>query len=214
MSATLNAEKISSYFDGCPIMQVPGRTFPVEVRFLEDAIEFTQWKVAENSPYAIRGAYEGSVIQALPTLIAISGYDKYSRTKARADWSEDTAPADDEDEDAIHENVSLEKRYSATTTATINVFDERLVPYELILLLLEQICLQESTYSSYSTAILIFMPGMGEIRRMHELLMDHPEFASEARYRIYPLHSTIASDQQAAVFDIPPPGVRKIVIGE
>ena len=57
MSATLNAEKISNYFDGCPIMQVPGRTFPVEVRYLEDAIEFTGWKVTEDSPYAIRGGY-------------------------------------------------------------------------------------------------------------------------------------------------------------
>ena len=55
MSATLNAEKISNYFDGCPILQVPGRTFPVEVRYLEDAIELTQWKVSEDSPYAIRG---------------------------------------------------------------------------------------------------------------------------------------------------------------
>lgn len=55
MSATLDAEKISAYFDGCPILQIPGRTFPVEVRYLEDAIEVTQWKISEDSPYAIRG---------------------------------------------------------------------------------------------------------------------------------------------------------------
>lgn len=57
------------------------------------------------------------------------------------------------------------------------------------------------------------MPGLGEIRRLHELLMDHTLFSSEELYTIYPLHSTIASDQQAAVFNIPPPGIRKIVIG-
>lgn len=55
MSATLDADKISNYFDGCPVLQVPGRTFPVEVQYLEDAIEFTKWKVVEGSPYAIRG---------------------------------------------------------------------------------------------------------------------------------------------------------------
>ncbi|THH02833.1 hypothetical protein EW026_g82 [Hermanssonia centrifuga] len=60
MSATLDAEKIANYFDGCPILQVPGRTYPVEVRYLEDAIEFTQWKLLEDSPYAIRGKYDDS----------------------------------------------------------------------------------------------------------------------------------------------------------
>ena len=54
MSATLDAEKISNYFGGCPIIQVPGRTFPVDVRFLEDALEYTQWSITESSPYAKR----------------------------------------------------------------------------------------------------------------------------------------------------------------
>lgn len=107
----------------------------------------------------------------------------------------------------------MEKRYSPKTATTINLLDERLVPYELIVRLLESICLEVSPYNTYSSAVLVFMPGMGEIRRLHELLTDHPVFAVENLFRIYPLHSSIASDQQAAVFDIPPPGVRKIVIG-
>lgn len=56
MSATLDADKISNYFGGCPVLQVPGRTFPVEVQYLEDAVEITQWKIDESSPYAFRGA--------------------------------------------------------------------------------------------------------------------------------------------------------------
>jgi hypothetical protein len=36
-SATLDAEKFSSYFFDCPIFTIPGRTFPVEVcRWLPD----------------------------------------------------------------------------------------------------------------------------------------------------------------------------------
>lgn len=54
MSATLDANKISAYFDNCPTLQVPGRTFPVEVQFLEDAVEYTKWQVDQNSPYAMR----------------------------------------------------------------------------------------------------------------------------------------------------------------
>ncbi len=113
----------------------------------------------------------------------------------------------------MNEKGDLGKRYSAATASTINLLDERLVPYDLIMRLLEVICLEASPYQAYSSAILVFMPGMGEIRRLHEHLTDHPAFGSEEAFRIYPLHSTIASEQQAAVFNIPPPGIRKIVIG-
>lgn len=41
MSATVDAEKFSKYFGGAPILNVPGRTFPVKRLFLEDAIETT-----------------------------------------------------------------------------------------------------------------------------------------------------------------------------
>jgi ATP-dependent RNA helicase DHX29 len=53
MSATVDADKLSTYFGGCPTLHVPGRTFPVDVRFLEDAIEFSGWYIQENSPYAV-----------------------------------------------------------------------------------------------------------------------------------------------------------------
>eukprot|EP01137_Pigoraptor_chileana_P012579 Opistho-2@65107 len=36
-SATLDAEKFSSYFFGCPIFTIPGRTFPVEILYTKDA---------------------------------------------------------------------------------------------------------------------------------------------------------------------------------
>ena len=54
MSATVDAEKISAYFGGCPTLHVPGRTFPVDVFYLEDAVEYTQWVVNDTSPYARR----------------------------------------------------------------------------------------------------------------------------------------------------------------
>ena len=54
MSATLESEKISHYFGGCPVVHVPGRTFPVDVKYLEDAVELTHWSITETSPYAKR----------------------------------------------------------------------------------------------------------------------------------------------------------------
>ena len=52
MSATMNSEKVSRYFNGAPIIAVPGRTFPVSVTHLEDIVELTQYIVSEDSFYA------------------------------------------------------------------------------------------------------------------------------------------------------------------
>lgn len=65
MSATVDAEKISSYFGNCETLQVPGRTFPVDVQYLEDAIEYSKWSITENSPYAKRRAYQDSICLSL-----------------------------------------------------------------------------------------------------------------------------------------------------
>ncbi|KAH8100605.1 P-loop containing nucleoside triphosphate hydrolase protein [Cristinia sonorae] len=189
MSATVDADKISKYFGGCPVLQVPGRTFPVDVKFLEDAVEFTKWKIAENSPYARRGnSYKGKT------------------------WSEEMVPADDDDDMGSTANVKLGKRYSPCTASTINLLDDRLIPFDLIVRLLECICFEDPVHMSFSSAILVFMPGIGDIRQLNDMLMEHRLFGSEAQFRIHPLHSSIASEHQGAVFDIPPPGIRKIVI--
>ena len=41
MSATLNTDAFSAYFDHCPVLQVPGFTHPVEDFFLEEVLELT-----------------------------------------------------------------------------------------------------------------------------------------------------------------------------
>lgn len=48
MSATLNAELFSSYFDGAPTIHIPGFTFPVRAQFLEDILERTGYRL---TPY-------------------------------------------------------------------------------------------------------------------------------------------------------------------
>ncbi|KAI8827905.1 helicase associated domain-containing protein [Chytriomyces cf. hyalinus JEL632] len=44
MSATLNAELFASYFDGAPLVHIPGRTFPVTALYLADALARTAYK--------------------------------------------------------------------------------------------------------------------------------------------------------------------------
>jgi ATP-dependent RNA helicase DHX29 len=56
------------------------------------------------------------------------------------------------------------------------------------------------------------MPGLAEIRRLSDIFGEHPAFGGND-FKIYPLHSMLSSENQNAVFDVPPPGIRKIVIG-
>lgn len=44
MSATLDAERFSQYFGGCPIIRVPGFTYPVKTFFLEDVLSMLKSK--------------------------------------------------------------------------------------------------------------------------------------------------------------------------
>ena len=141
-------------------------------------------------------------------------YGGFRRSKNRREWTEDNAAAEDDDgEEAVVQDVKLEKRYSANTAATINLLDERQIPYDLILRLLECICFDDDLLRRHSTAILIFMPGMGEIRRMNDMLTEHKRFGSGDEFVIHVLHSTVSSENQGAVFDVPREGIRKVVIG-
>lgn len=191
MSATLDAEKISAYFGGCPVLAVPGRTFPVRVNFLEDAVETAGWRVEEGSQYAIR-----------PRNMKV--------TAKQLEWEENADESDDEDSAQDPSKLSS-TRYSAQTVSTVNLLDSRQIPYELIVRLLERVCFEDPALQPFSAAVLVFMPGLAEIRKLNDMLSGHQEFGRGV-FKIYPLHSTISSEGQSAVFDIPPEGVRKIVI--
>jgi ATP-dependent RNA helicase DHX29 len=65
-------------------------------------------------------------------------------------------------------------------------------------------------YTDYSRAILVFLPGIAEIRELNDMLVGHPVF--RVNCYIYPLHSTVSSEEQQEAFLIPPSGVRKIVL--
>ena len=43
MSATIDTSLFSRYFNDCPIVEVPGRAFPVQEYYLEDCIQLTQF---------------------------------------------------------------------------------------------------------------------------------------------------------------------------
>ena len=54
MSATLDTELFGSFFFGAPVINVPGRTFPVSTYYLEDILEKTKHIIDEGSRCARR----------------------------------------------------------------------------------------------------------------------------------------------------------------
>ena len=121
---------------------------------------------------------------------------------------------EDEDDDVLERSARLTMKpelqgYSARTLNTLSQFDEYRIDYDLVTRLLETIA-RGAAYTEYSKAILVFLPGIAEIRRMNDMLAGHPSFSHG--WYIYPLHSTIATDEQERAFLVPPKGIRKIVL--
>lgn len=180
MSATVDARKFSNYFGGAPVLDLPGRTFPVEIGFLEDAVEATN----DLSDIQDKGLqYE----------------------------EEDEIP--DLDEDSIAEKggpvILQPDKHSKKTQKIIAAMDEYQIDYSLITKLAAAIATKPK-YKQYSSAILIFMPGLGEMRRLHRVLLSLDLFND--KWVVHLLHSTFTTEELERAFEIPAPGYRKIVI--
>lgn len=96
--------------------------------------------------------------------------------------------------------------YSKDTIHSLSIVDETVINYELIVVLLEHVVLNQD-----EGAVLVFMPGMMEITKTIEEMHKKEIFQSD-KIRIYPLHSSLSTAEQTAIFEIPPKGVRKIVV--
>ncbi|KAH6968797.1 P-loop containing nucleoside triphosphate hydrolase protein [Fusarium avenaceum] len=177
MSATVDADRFSAYLAGAPVLNVPGRTFPVQVRYLEDAIELTGYMPADAEP------------------------DKM------VDLDDD--PAESEGENTKSDISKSLAGYSPRTRSTLAQIDEYRIDFDLMLQLIAQVAIDDNL-QDFSKAILVFLPGIAEIRTLNDMLLGDPRFAKD--WLVYPLHSTIATEDQEAAFLVPPPGIRKIVL--
>ena len=176
MSATVDSKRFSDYLNGAPVLNVPGRTFPVQTKYLEDAIELAHYTAPSN-------------VQM-----------------------NDADTSGTEEEGSIKEKSGIPNKllgYSSTTRDVLSTYDEYSLDYDLAIRLIESVAFGPQ-FAVFSNAFLVFLPGIAEIRQLNDMLLSHPSF--EKYWLIYPLHSTISSDDQQAAFQVPPPGVRKIVL--
>ncbi|KPI37754.1 putative helicase [Cyphellophora attinorum] len=176
MSATVNAKQFSDYFGGAPVLDIEGRTYPVTIQYLEDALECT------NKIISMGGDRSNHVEEDIDT-------DEHETKKST-------------DRDSL-------KGYSIQTIRRLAEIDEYKINYDLIVRLAVAIA-TENAFIKFSKAILVFMPGIAEIRRLNSALLSHPTFAQ--KWDIHMLHSSFSTEDLEGAFVIPPPGRRKIVI--
>ncbi|XP_017885738.1 ATP-dependent RNA helicase DHX36 isoform X2 [Ceratina calcarata] len=184
MSATLNSERFSKYYDNCPMIHIPGFTFPVEEFYLEDILMFTQFKFPPSAP--------------LP-----QDYKKHIKRfkelqHARGEFHDILDPY-------IRELIA-EKKFSREVIDQLRNPNSEKMSLELIEQLIMYICKTKD-----AGAILVFLPGMMDIIKLRRIMMESGRYP-QSRYIIYPLHSRMPSVEQKLIFQEPPNGVRKIII--
>ncbi|KAL6479481.1 hypothetical protein MHYP_G00129140 [Metynnis hypsauchen] len=186
MSATLNADKFSKYFGNCPMIHIPGYTFPVKEYLLEDVVEMLRFRPQQQDrrPRFRRGFMQG-----------------------RSAWPEKEQKEAEYKESWPCYARTLRDKYSDSTIDALEMMDEDdKINLELIAALIRHIVMSED-----DGAILVFLPGWDNISSLNDLLMADQMFKSD-KFIIIPLHSLMPTVSQTQVFKRPPPGVRKIVI--
>ncbi|KAF0286786.1 putative ATP-dependent RNA helicase DHX57 [Amphibalanus amphitrite] len=206
MSATLDAKLFSSYFGGAPVIDIPGKTFPVTQFFLEDAIEFSGFALEENSPHARRE-------RDLLTSDDESGRPVDWRRELDLSGRLEPPPSSRRDETLPVSLLSQRYAdYSERTRKALALTDPDKINYDLVESVLAWLADGDHPHPR-TGSILVFLPGLAEIMTLHDQLLGHRTLGRRAgRFLLVPLHSSLSSEEQQLVFRKPKPGVRKIVI--
>ncbi|KAH7388020.1 hypothetical protein KP509_16G053600 [Ceratopteris richardii] len=279
MSATIDIELFSTYFNKCPVIRVPGFTYPVQSFFLEDVLMATAsgedcvtsseafldvgpctpldeedaatmdeaiglaWleddfdlfteMLSRNSFQSVCN-YQHSLTGTTPLMVA-AGKGRVSEVYfllskgadidlvaqdgfTALDWAERNGKAEIKEILLNHKKRKGDSTISAKKSELLERYlsgiDQDEVDVKLIKELLQKICTTVTAGISpdHLGSILVFLPGWEDIVRTRECLEESAVFGDTKKFLILPLHSLIPSSEQRRVFQIPPPGVRKIIL--
>ncbi|KAL2948174.1 hypothetical protein AAZX31_20G110800 [Glycine max] len=186
MSATLDAELFSSYFNGAPIMFIPGFTYPVRTHFLENILEMTGYRL---TPYNQIDDYGQERMWKM---------NKHAPRKRKSQIASAV-------EDAIM--AADFKDYSLQTQESLSCWNPDCIGFSLIEYILCNICENERP-----GAVLVFMTGWDDISSLKEKLLTHTVLGDANRVLLLTCHGSMASSEQRLIFEEPEDGVRKIVL--
>ncbi|TRY65278.1 hypothetical protein DNTS_015441 [Danionella cerebrum] len=198
MSATVDCQKFANYFNRCPVITIPGRTFPVEVFHLEDIVEETGYVLEQDSEYSQKFMEEEEEVSISITQKGgktLQHQELIPRDSQTSGW--DLGPEMD--------------HFSSRTRHVLQYMNPNKINMDLILDLLAYLD-KSPQFCNVEGAVLVFLPGLAHIQQLHDLLTTDKRFSSKNRYKLVALHSTLSSQDQSSAFTVPPAGVRKIVL--
>ncbi|XP_022130411.2 dosage compensation regulator isoform X2 [Pieris rapae] len=186
MSATVDTTLFVNYFGNCPVIEVPGRTHPVQQYFLEDCVELTNF-------------------MPLPDTRKRKVSGKKANRNEEDDDDEEAALGEEEED--LNKNCQLDNSYSPRTVEVMSKLSEKDLSFELI----EAILLYIQSLGQ-DGAILVFLPGWNLIFALMKHLNQHRVFGNQNQFLILPLHSQIPREDQKKVFLTPPPEITKVIL--
>eukprot|EP00090_Calanus_glacialis_P015911 TRINITY_DN25023_c0_g1_i1.p1 TRINITY_DN25023_c0_g1~~TRINITY_DN25023_c0_g1_i1.p1 ORF type:complete len:1347 (-),score=453.74 TRINITY_DN25023_c0_g1_i1:75-3920(-) len=221
MSATVNADLFSGYFKGAPVLEIPGRTFPVQQVFLEEILENIPYCLEENSPYARKqernqGGHGGLDKEVFKGDCRDAYLDQMDGDLLLS--GDGVKSAKDKQWDSSCDVKQLYQRYgdwSEQTCKTLALMNWEKINYDLVEAMVVFVADGGTRDCPVprSGSILVFLPGMQEIMTLYDQLNSHPRLGSRAgKFLLVPLHSSLSSEEQQLVFSKPKGGQRKIVI--
>jgi len=192
MSATTNAEAWSRYLNDAPIVTAQGRTFPVEIFPLEAALQLADYQIEADAEGSAGGSWQTAQVRM-----------RNSRTGARGKM--EVGYDDGDAEEAMDDSrVNIDLIECVLGLCVHAVQPKPNTPWtQRFLKALPR-----------EGAILVFLPGLADITRLQERLEGSRTYGDPSRFVLVVLHSSLtasAKDQRVA-FDVPAPGVTKIVI--
>ncbi|XP_016572735.1 DExH-box ATP-dependent RNA helicase DExH5, mitochondrial isoform X2 [Capsicum annuum] len=186
MSATLDAELFSSYFDGAPLVHIPGFTYPVRTHFLENILEMSGYRLTPDNQIDDYGQER---------VWKMNKQAPRKRKSQIASAVEDTLRAADFQE------------FSPETQESLSCWNPDCIGFNFIEYILCHICENERP-----GAVLVFMTGWDDISSLKDKLQCHPILGNTTRVLLLACHGSMASTEQRLIFDKPEDGVRKIVL--
>lgn len=209
MSATMDTELFASYFRteipgqkaiDCPFLSVPGRTFPVNEKYIDEVLK--DMTISKQSM---------SAMHADPSTKEYLESEERFRKENPLRGTPSSPSTGDSDGDRSVIDWKRERKISSDGEVAIsNEKENALVPVGLVACTVAHI-----TRTTQEGAVLVFLPGLEEITKVEEALLSSSglgvDFNDPARFKVYKLHSSI-TDAQTSVFEPVPQGCRKIIL--
>uniref|UniRef100_A0A3Q3CKM4 ATP-dependent RNA helicase DHX29 n=1 Tax=Haplochromis burtoni TaxID=8153 RepID=A0A3Q3CKM4_HAPBU len=161
MSATVDCDKFSNYFNRCPVISIPGRTFPVEVFHLEDIVEQTGYVLEKDSEYSQKILEEEEEV-------TISVTQKGGKTLQHQEVIvRDSSSGWDLGPDLDH--------FSSRTRHVLQYMNPNKINMDLLVDLIDYLD-KAPQFVDVDGAILVFLPGLAHIQQLFDLLSGDTNF--------------------------------------